>query len=86
MIKLGDSYSDSIMSKNSKLQTFTKKKVLESVSLKKDLEKKYTKDQVESQKIIESLTQELKETTLNYQRLLHKNAQLTKTRYIQNHN
>jgi GGDEF domain-containing protein len=58
-IKIGDGYTSNMMDKNDKLQTFTKKKVLESVATSRELKQEYIKKLENQQKDINDLKQKV---------------------------
>ena len=85
MIKLSDNYSENVMDRNNKLQTFTKKKILENVSSTNELKKKYSNELIDNKNRIEKLSKELEDMTKKYHVLLRRNALLTKVKYINKH-
>ncbi len=60
VIKLGDKYSSKVMTNNDKLQTFTKKKVLESASSNRELKESFSEEVEQYKEIIERLKSKLK--------------------------
>ncbi len=82
IVKIGDSYSSQVMTKNNDLQTFTRKKVLENVTSQREIKEEYTKELIKSKETIKSLNSKLEEVSAKYYESQKKLEKLVKPKAV----